>query len=150
MNNKSVELLPVILLPKANISLWDSPAVTSVRPVRLCHRIITYRMRAPISRQSKNVSPQNGGFIRAKLTRPRTFCYKNKVRNIQNGGFIRPKSGPLIRHQARILYLLILWPVPVPEWWNINRYIQRLTPGKHTRCYVFVVYGKSKSRECSS
>ena len=40
-------------------------------------------MRAPISRQS----PQNGGFIRAK-------------------------SGPLIRHQARILYLLILWQKP--------------------------------------
>ena len=60
----------------------------------------------------KNVSPQNGGFIRAKLTRPRTFCYKNNVRNIQNGGFIRAKSGPLIRHQARILYLLILWALP--------------------------------------
>ena len=56
----------------------------------------------------KKVSPQNGGFIRAKLTRPRTFCYKNNVRKIQNGGFIRAKSGPLIRHQARILYLLIL------------------------------------------
>ena len=55
------------------------------------------------------MSPQNGGFIRAKLTRPRTFCYKNNVRNNQNGGFIRAKSGPLIRHQARILYLLILW-----------------------------------------
>ena len=55
------------------------------------------------------MSPQNGGFIRAKWTRPRIFCYKNNVRNIQNGGFIRAKSGPLIRHQARILYLLILW-----------------------------------------
>ena len=55
------------------------------------------------------MSPQNGGFIRAKLTRPRNFCYKNNIRNIQNGGFIRAKSGPLIRHQARILYLLILW-----------------------------------------
>ena len=52
---------------------------------------------------------QNGGFIRAKLTRPRIFCYKNNVRNIPNGGFIRAKSGPLILHQARILYLLILW-----------------------------------------
>ena len=72
------------------------------------HRTITYRMRAPISRESK-VSPQNGGFIRAKLTRPRIFCYKNNVRKIQNGGFIKAKSGPLIRHQARILYLLILW-----------------------------------------
>ena len=30
----------------------------------------------------------------------------------QNGGFIRAKSGPLIRHQARILYLLILWATP--------------------------------------
>ena len=36
----------------------------------------------------KKVSPQNGGFIRAKLTRPRIFCYKNNVRKIQNGGFI--------------------------------------------------------------
>ena len=25
------------------------------------------------------MSPQNGGFIRAKLTRPRIFCYKNKI-----------------------------------------------------------------------
>ena len=57
----------------------------------------------------KKVSPQNGGFIRAKLTRPRIFCYENNVRNIQNGGFIMAKSGPLIRHQARILYLLTLW-----------------------------------------
>ena len=46
--------------------------------------------------------------MRAKLTRPRIFCYKNNVRNIQNGGFIRAKSEPLIHHQARILYLLIL------------------------------------------
>ena len=36
---------------------------------------------------------QNGGFIRAKLTRPRIFCYKNNVRKIQNGGIIRAKSG---------------------------------------------------------
>ena len=67
-------------------------------------------MRAPSYIPSvKKVSPQNGGFIKAKLTRPRIFCYKNNVRNIQNGGFIKAKSGPLIRHQARILYLLILW-----------------------------------------
>ena len=45
---------------------------------------------------------------KGKLTRPRISCYKNNVRNIQNGGFVRAKSGPLIRHQARILYLLIL------------------------------------------
>ena len=37
------------------------------------------------------------------------FCYKKNARNIQNGGFISAKSGPLIRHQARVLYLLILW-----------------------------------------
>ena len=52
---------------------------------------------------------QNGGFIRANLTSPRIFYYKNNVRKIQNGGVIRAKSGPMIRHQARILYLLILW-----------------------------------------
>ena len=62
----------------------------------------------PLHPVSQKVSPQNGGFIRAKLTRPRIFCYKNNVRNIQNGGFIRAKSGLLIRHQARMLYLLIL------------------------------------------
>ena len=68
--------------------------------------------RAPSYVSTQKVSPQNGGFIRAKLTRPRIFCYKNNVRNIQHGGFIRAKSGPLIRHQARILYLLILWSLP--------------------------------------
>ena len=54
---------------------------------------------------------------KGKITRPRIFCYKNNVRKIQNGGFIRAKSGPLIRHQARILYLLILWYTPshIPE-----------------------------------
>ena len=36
MNQNSVELRAVLLLPKANISLWDSPAVTAVWPVRLC------------------------------------------------------------------------------------------------------------------
>ena len=33
MNQNSVKLRPVLLLPKANISLWGNPAVTAVRPV---------------------------------------------------------------------------------------------------------------------
>ena len=50
-------------------------------------------MRAPISCQSKNCRQQNGGFIRAKLARPRTFCAKANgteiLKKIQNGGFVR-------------------------------------------------------------
>ena len=80
--------------------------------MRADHRIITYRMRAPISRQSKKCLHEMAG-LRVKLTRPRIFCYKSNVRKIQNGGFIKAKSGPLIRHQARILYLLILWGSPL-------------------------------------
>ena len=34
MNKTSVELQPVLLLPKANISLWGNSAVTAVHPVQ--------------------------------------------------------------------------------------------------------------------
>ena len=37
-----------------------------IQPIRNRHRM----------RSVKKFSPQNGGFIRAKLARPRTFCAK--------------------------------------------------------------------------
>ena len=40
----------------------------------------------------KKLSQQNGGFVRAKLARPRTFCAKvngQLLKKIENGGFIR-------------------------------------------------------------
>ena len=54
----------------------------------------------------KKLSPQNGGFIRAKLTRPRIFVIKTMYATSVTSG---PTSGPLSRDRARILYLLILW-----------------------------------------
>ena len=63
----------------------------------------------------KKLSPQNGGFIRAKLARPRTFCAKANGNFEENPkwridmGKIFCQIGPLSRDRARILYLIILW-----------------------------------------
>ena len=65
----------------------------------------------------KKLSPQNGGFIRAKLARPRTFCAKANGNFEENPkwridmGKIFCQIGPLSRDRARILYLIILWVV---------------------------------------
>ena len=50
--------------------------ITECEAVCIDHRNNRHRMWAPISCQSTKWSPQNGGFIRAKLARPRTFCAK--------------------------------------------------------------------------
>ena len=63
----------------------------------------------PVSQKSVSTKWR---IYKGKINSPQDFCYKNNARNIQNGGFIRAKSGTLIRHQARILYLLILWVKP--------------------------------------
>ena len=79
-------------------------SMTYVMTIELLH--IACVLLYPVSQKSVSTKWR---IYKGKINSPQDFCYKNNVRKIQNGGFIRAKSGPLIRYQARILYLLILW-----------------------------------------
>ena len=88
-----------------------------------CLRWVVIRASTLLNLQRNNVALQVAAiccsyyftFIRAKLTRPRTFCARatgsieeNPKWPIYKGKFFW-QIGPLSRDRARILYLIILW-----------------------------------------
>ena len=135
----------VVFLKKTVLKTYNTFRVTAIELLHI-ECVLLY----PVS---QIVSPQNCGFTRAKLTRPRIFCYKNYVRYIQNGGCIRAKSWPLIRHQARILYLLIVWSgLTVAALWHVKKsgVMFWMKPAVNHIRYGYIIIPQNNTLACSS